>query len=935
MSNETKVPSIPEVPATSDASLRRFLDAVRQVIQVREGNRGDALDAVVTYRDLVEGGLATYLKSGDAISLTPTTVTDLTQPPLVEGLSTAGALASIILTWVRPEYKNHSHTEIWRAQENDITKAAQVGMASGGLYVDYVSKNTTGFSYYYWARNVSIYGVKGEFNTSGVLGKTSPDPTALLELLNGNLAESSLTSALLTRINLIDDNKTYTTSVTSRIDAAKADVQKNIDTLSGVVTTSDNLLSKQIGQVSTDLTNTTKTLTDSDTSIIQTINAYKTTVADTYATITSTNTSFAAVNKAIADNNTAINTKVDNLSSSVSTSLTSLSATDATLAASITTLRSDTANTYATITSLDSTAATLNSSITGVSNTLSSKYDSLSTTVAANKTTADNAIAKEITDRTDADNAIVISTSSSISALSKTVADNQSSTASSIKTLTSRIDTAGGKDSSGKSITMEQAFTTQATVNTGLLAQYTVKINNSTDKYVTGFGLSSTSVNGTTVGEFAIIADKFSIAPVATDPAAADGSPFYHLTAPAVINGVTVPAGTYMKKAFIAAATIGTAEIADAAITNAKVANLNASKINFNEATGEYFSAAVIKGGSISGTTITGNTIKGGSIEGSHVWAGGTEQYPAVEMVASGVIRANSETMLGGKPAVVTEMSSGNVIRNVLFPNGVGEYIYQPTQALSRIEAGVVANNTEVILPGYWEEVPRVIVSINSMQLYESTSAGVDQKVVCTVDKLSKLSTDVNSPGYYQYKFTPLAYLTTSASDGTISLLGQTVVVPAAYNIPAGNFDSSSFTLPANTSYISVPYEYKCWYTTDYNAGNGTADGWSVTITPQLYVNGALVATGVAVTISYTQSPQNIYGTVFTFNFTTPPPTGTAFIRFGLTVTYVKNNSSSAYDLAWTYGSYYRYVRINGVSVLATGATGLASGTLSYLAIGR
>ena len=493
MSNPTKVPSIPEVPALQDAGLRRFLDAVRQVIQVREGDRGDILDSVITFRDLIEGGLATYTTTGNTVVITPTAVTDLTQPPIVSGLSAAGALASIILTWIKPVYTNHSHTEIWRAQVNDITQAAQVGMASGGMYVDFVSKNTTGFKYYYWARNVSIYGIKSEFTTTGVMGETSPDPITLIELLNGELAESSLTSALQTRIDLIDGGGSVTTSVDSRISSAASAINKALSDLGTATTTTTNTLSSQIDQVALDLSNTVTSYQNADTAIIKTV-------------------------------------------------------------------------------------------------------DNLTTTVGTN--------------------------SSSITSLNSALSDTNKALATSTTTLTSRMDKAGGIDSQGESVTVEQAFTTQAETNTGLLGQYTVKINNSTDKYVTGFGLSSTTVNGVTVGEFAIVADRFSIAPVNTSPTALDGSPFYYLTTPTVVNGVTIPSGAYMKKAFIAAATIGTAEIADAAITSAKIAELSADKITFNEAKGEAFEAAVITGGKIEGTTITGNTIKGGTIEGTKITGG-------------------------------------------------------------------------------------------------------------------------------------------------------------------------------------------------------------------------------------------------------------------------------------------------------------------------
>ena len=97
---------------------------------------------------------------------------------------------------------------------------------------------------------------------------------------------------------------------------------------------------------------------------------------------------------------------------------------------------------------------------------------------------------------------------------------------------------------------------------------------------MSGYGLASSAPNGVPTSEFMVVADKFTIAPVATNPAAADGSPFYHLTVPTIIDGVTVPAGTYMKSAFIADASINNAKIGNAAIDDAKISNVSAGKIS-------------------------------------------------------------------------------------------------------------------------------------------------------------------------------------------------------------------------------------------------------------------------------------------------------------------------------------------------------------------
>lgn len=81
-------------------------------------------------------------------------------------------------------------------------------------------------------------------------------------------------------------------------------------------------------------------------------------------------------------------------------------------------------------------------------------------------------------------------------------------------------------------------------------------------------------------------------------------APFFQIDTATVINGVTIPAGTYMKAAYIydgtitnakiANAAVDNAKIADLAVNNAKIASLDASKIN----TG-YLSADRVQLGSL------------------------------------------------------------------------------------------------------------------------------------------------------------------------------------------------------------------------------------------------------------------------------------------------------------------------------------------------
>lgn len=85
---------------------------------------------------------------------------------------------------------------------------------------------------------------------------------------------------------------------------------------------------------------------------------------------------------------------------------------------------------------------------------------------------------------------------------------------------------------------------------------------------------STTSVSGTTGDDpdylISVLSDAYGVT--------GDGL-FFQIDSPTVINGVTIPAGTYIKQAIIADATIARAKIQDLAVDNAKIADLNANKI--------------------------------------------------------------------------------------------------------------------------------------------------------------------------------------------------------------------------------------------------------------------------------------------------------------------------------------------------------------------
>lgn len=119
-------------------------------------------------------------------------------------------------------------------------------------------------------------------------------------------------------------------------------------------------------------------------------------------------------------------------------------------------------------------------------------------------------------------------------------------------------------------------------------------------------------------------------------------APFFQLNSPTVINGVTIPAGTYIKQAWIADATISRAKIQDLAVDNAKISDLSAAKIT-------------------AGSLQVGSYVQSSNyVSGSTGWkiaADGSAELSNI--TARGAIYASSGT-IGGATINSTNVSSTN-----------------------------------------------------------------------------------------------------------------------------------------------------------------------------------------------------------------------------------------------------------------------------------
>lgn len=212
---ETKVPALPSTAAIQDPAVKSFLDKLKELVEVREGLRGDVLDQAVTFRDVYQQGLLQAASNGKPYIRLPGSITylptppnagaEFLPPPAVTNLAAIGALANIIITFDQPDYWNHAYTEIWSAGTNNLSLATRIGTTPASVYAD--NLGTTGGTRYYWVRNVSTANVIGEFNavsgTSATTGFVDTPNLANLSVTNGKIANLAVDDGKIANLSAV------------------------------------------------------------------------------------------------------------------------------------------------------------------------------------------------------------------------------------------------------------------------------------------------------------------------------------------------------------------------------------------------------------------------------------------------------------------------------------------------------------------------------------------------------------------------------------------------------------------------------------------------------------------------------------------------------------------------------------------------------------
>lgn len=176
------------------------------------------------------------------------------------------------------------------------------------------------------------------------------------------------------------------------------------------------------------------------------------------------------------------------------------------------------------------------------------------------------------------------------------------------------------KDSNISMVTGEGAVEireTTAAVNGSTAAKVVTVDNNGV---LSGYGLMSEIVNGQVTSQFGINADNFFIGAPSNNK-----KPFVVLTSNGQINGVTVPAGTYIDTTYIGNATIKDVHIANAAIKTAKIDNLAVTAAKIANAT---ITSAEIANAAISTANIEDAAISTLKVQGNAITANAAAYFP-------------------------------------------------------------------------------------------------------------------------------------------------------------------------------------------------------------------------------------------------------------------------------------------------------------------
>ena len=272
---------------------------------------------------------------------------------------------------------------------------------------------------------------------------------------------------------------------------------------------------------------------------LTTANGLITANSSAISTLTSTVTSQGNSITALASDVTSLETDLTNAETGITANSSAVSALTSTvtsqgnsitaLASDVTTLETDLTNAETNISATSSAVSALTSSVTSQGNSI--------TSLASDVTTLQTDLTNAETD--------ISATSSAVSGLTSTVTSQGNTITAQASDITTLSTTVGNQTSS---------ITSNTSSINGIEAKHTVKIDN--NGHISGYGLISTANNGTPTSTFDVSADAFRIGATDSSGSAVETVPFAHYANSRTVDGVTMPAGTYIENLFVEGARI-------------------------------------------------------------------------------------------------------------------------------------------------------------------------------------------------------------------------------------------------------------------------------------------------------------------------------------------------------------------------------------------
>lgn len=300
---------------------------------------------------------------------------------------------------------------------------------------------------------------------------------------------------------------------------------------------------------------------------------------------------------ALASSISTVSAKTDSNLAAIQDETTARTTQDAALASQISTLATQVGNNTAAITNEATTRASAisaeaqqrNEQLVSYDTTIRSYIQSYSYSRATADSTTSSIFSTLRSEYQSGDSGTLSSAQSYVQSYAYSKAATDSAISTQVNQVSARLNSIGGSG-----VTVEQKFTAQADTNAGLLGQYTVKVD--ANGYVSGFGLASTSKNGTPTSEFVVNADKFAVI-----------SPSYPSAHPFTVGTVNGSTRVIMDSALIGDAAITSAKIGNLQVNSAKIADLT---VGTNKITGSAVTQAATANSGIGASV--GINLQGG-----------------------------------------------------------------------------------------------------------------------------------------------------------------------------------------------------------------------------------------------------------------------------------------------------------------------------------